>query len=120
LLVTLAKREPAVIKRVNRSAELLARQLIAHASFKPNYVKDYIIEQGLGITDATDDEIAYLEKWQEKNLTSNNIEEHLANMVSVRALIGVSHCTMSSLQEKKVLTSNEFFVLVDNPWSHSC
>ncbi|CAO3695212.1 unnamed protein product [Umbelopsis ramanniana] len=82
------KWEPAVIKRVNRSAELLARQLIAHESFKPNYVKDYIIEQGLGITDATDDEIAYLEKWQEKNLTSSNIEEYLANMVSVRALIG--------------------------------
>jgi hypothetical protein len=70
----------------------LARQLIAHTSFKPNYVKDYIIKESLGITDATDDEIAYLENWQEKNLTSSNIEEHLANMVSVRALIGVSHC----------------------------
>lgn len=80
----------------------MARQLIAHESFKPHYVKDYIIEQGLGITDATDDEIAYLEKWQEKNLTSSNIEEYLANMVSVRALIGVSHYTMSSLQENKV------------------
>ncbi|KAG2185611.1 hypothetical protein INT44_002404 [Umbelopsis vinacea] len=82
------KWEPAVIKRVKRSAESLARQLIAQKSFKPDYIKDYIIKESLGITDATDSEIAYLEKWQEKNLTSSNIEEHLANMVSVRALIG--------------------------------
>ncbi|KAH8549082.1 alkaline-phosphatase-like protein [Umbelopsis sp. PMI_123] len=82
------KWEPAVIKRVKRSAESLGRQLIAHTSAEADYVKNVILEQGLGITDATDKDIEYLENWQEKNLTSANIEEYLSNMVSVRALIG--------------------------------
>jgi hypothetical protein len=68
----------------------LGRQLIAYTSAEADYVKNVILEQGLGITDATDKDIEYLENWQEKNLTSANIEEYLSNMVSVRALIGVS------------------------------
>jgi hypothetical protein len=55
-----------------------------------------IVEQGLGITDATDEEIQYLEDWQKNNLNAVNIEEYLSNMVSVRALIGVSQHPLCS------------------------
>jgi hypothetical protein len=63
---------------------------MAGATSKAHYIRDVIVEQGLGITDATKDEIEYLENWQKNNLNASNIEEHLSNMVSVRALIGVS------------------------------
>ncbi|GAB5593525.1 vacuolar alkaline phosphatase [Umbelopsis nana] len=82
------KWEPSVIKRVKSSAEALARKLIASTTSKAHYVRDVIVEQGLGITDATDEEIQYLEDWQKNNLNAVNIEEYLSNMVSVRALIG--------------------------------
>jgi len=79
-----------VVKRVMASAEALTRQLMAQTALTADYVRDVIIQKGLGITDATEDEINYLERWQKKNLNASNIEEHLSNMVSVRALIGVS------------------------------
>ncbi|CAO3679910.1 unnamed protein product [Umbelopsis vinacea] len=82
------KWEPAVIKRVKSSAESLGRKVMAGATSKAHYIRDVIVEQGLGITDATKDEIEYLENWQKNNLNASNIEEHLSNMVSVRALIG--------------------------------
>jgi alkaline phosphatase len=87
---TLIFRNPDVIKRVQASAEALTRNIMSQTSLTSKYIEKVVVEQGLGITDATKDELEYLKNWQENNLTSSNIEEHLANMVSVRALIGVS------------------------------
>ncbi|KAJ2956829.1 hypothetical protein NQZ79_g7339 [Umbelopsis isabellina] len=79
---------PDVIQRVQASAEVLTRDIISQSTLTANYIEKVIVEQGLGINDASKEELDYLTHWQENNLSSSNIEEHLANMVSVRALIG--------------------------------
>lgn len=84
-----------MISRVKNSSEALANVWSAavgsdSASF--SYLRDVIFEQGLGITDATEEETNWFGHWKNDNIEAiNQLAYQLSDMVSRRALIGVSH-----------------------------
>ncbi|KAG0738362.1 hypothetical protein G6F16_010767 [Rhizopus arrhizus] len=90
------KWNPEVIEHVRNSSEALAtawdellkKETNEHALYE--YLKHVIIESGLGIEDATDDEIERIISWAESGKTTDELAYVFADMVSRRALIGWS------------------------------
>ncbi|CDH58497.1 alkaline phosphatase [Lichtheimia corymbifera JMRC:FSU:9682] len=85
------KWNPEVISRVRNSSEALSRAWDA-AQRKEidalSYLRQEIIVNGLGIEDATEDEIQSLVSWKDSGKDITDLENRLSDMVSRRALIG--------------------------------
>ncbi|KAF9201680.1 vacuolar alkaline phosphatase [Haplosporangium sp. Z 27] len=91
--------KPEVIKRANASTEILTNKLIAYRSELSTstgehggnnkdlqkFVKAEILAKGLGITDATEQEISFL---TDPNSSSSEITPFLGHMISHRAQLG--------------------------------
>ena len=79
---------PEVLANVSRSTEYLGRQVASMASEGNvrRYIEDTILKEGLGIYDATEDEIEQLMKVRFNAVLSDFT---MADMVSRRAQIGV-------------------------------
>lgn len=85
---------PAVMANANASAEHLSRQLLEHidqTNSNPDSTEDlidwintHLVINGLGITDALDDELKIVASYPEASVTT------LSKMISVRARVGWS------------------------------
>lgn len=85
------KWNPDVIRRVHNSSEALAdawNNAIESKTASQHYLKKVLIESGLGIEDATDEEIQRLKDWKSSGKTVIDLSYIFADMVSRRALIG--------------------------------
>lgn len=105
-----------MISRVRNSSEVLARAWDAaqHEEIDTlNYLRQEIIVNGLGIDDATEDEIQSLVSWKDSGKDITDLENRLSDMVSRRALIGVS-------DPSHMIAMIANTLLVDHSWSHSC
>lgn len=80
---------PDVITRVKNSTIVLAQAITALKDTayaeKKVMVQATILKDGLGIEDATDDELAFLLS----NPSNSALDHYLADMVSIRAQLGV-------------------------------
>lgn len=81
--------KPEVIKRVTASTDLLGQKLLGFPSHdikrRREFVRKTILKDGLGISDPTEEEIAFLAK-PEKNLNETVI--FMGHAVSKRAMLG--------------------------------
>lgn len=96
-------RNPEVISRVRNSSEVLARawneaRKVNTAS--ADFLRKVIITEGLGITDATKEEIDRILDWSPEKKDITDLENILAEMVSRRALIGVSYHDYCSKRDR--------------------
>lgn len=76
-----------------------------------------MIEGGLGIDDATEEEIDRVKAWKSSGKTWLELAYVFADMVSRRALIGVSlnyHIHVVGY----IYVTFFYFILVDYSWSH--
>ncbi|KAI7862119.1 alkaline-phosphatase-like protein [Spinellus fusiger] len=84
------KWNPEVIQRVHNSSEALARiwkkEIENHPD--PDFLTHVILKEGLGITDATKDELERLNAWKGSNKLNEELAYDLTDMVSRRALLG--------------------------------
>ena len=91
-----------MIEHVRNSSEALATAWDAFLKKETDedaldeYLKHVIIESGLGIEDATDDEMEKIMLWEESEKTTDELAYVFADMVSRRALIGVSFVSYRS------------------------
>lgn len=87
-------RNPEVISRVRNSSESLAEawalSLEDDDISSQGYLQKTLIKSGLGIHDATDEELEKLKGWKASGKTIFDLAYIFADMVSRRALIGVS------------------------------
>lgn len=91
--VVIKIRNPEVIQRVHNSSEALAdawSKAIGSEITTLEYLKKVLIKSGLGIEDATEEEIQKLKDWKSSGKTVIDLSYIFADMVSRRALIGVS------------------------------
>jgi hypothetical protein len=100
-------RNPEVISRVKNSSEALANvwsTAVEADSASYSYLHDVIFEHGLGITDATEDESDWIANWKNDNIEAiNDLTNQLSDMVSRRALIGVSRDTQKKKNQQKTM-----------------
>lgn len=92
-LTSVTFRNPEVIRRVQNSSEALAEawnKAVESKTATQDYLKKVLIESGLGIANATDEEIQRLKDWKSSGKTVIDLSYIFADMVSRRALIGVS------------------------------
>ncbi|KAI8088812.1 alkaline-phosphatase-like protein [Halteromyces radiatus] len=86
------KWNPEVIDRVKSSSENLANVWSAAVngnSATTRYLQDIIFDKGLGITDATPEEIRWVSEWKNDNPQAMyQLSYQFSDMVSRRALIG--------------------------------
>lgn len=85
------KWNPEIIRRVNNSSESLAEAWNSAIEGKfatQDYLKKVLVESGLGIDDATDEELEKLKGWKASGKTVMDLAYIFADMVSRRALIG--------------------------------
>jgi alkaline phosphatase len=97
---------PDVLSRVKNSTVVLANAI--HALHD---VSDKVITEGLGIADATDDEMKFLLS----NPSRSALDHFLADMVSIRAQLGVSKKALAGTQTEKKLTYD--ICVVDYSWT---
>ena len=89
-------RNPEVIQRVQNSSEALASALESFIKTESNvqvidhFLRHVIIKDGLGIDDATEQEIDKIKAWEKSGKTAEQLAYLFGDMVSRRALIGVS------------------------------
>jgi alkaline phosphatase len=95
--------------------ELLKKETNEHALYE--YLKHVIIESGLGIEDATDDEMERIMSWAESGKTTDELAYVFADMVSRRALIGVSFIFFRS---KIANVTQSIFLIVVYSRPYSC
>lgn len=90
---------PDVLSRVKNSTVVLANAIHALHDVsdveKQKVVADKIITEGLGIADATDDEMKFLLS----NPSRSALDHFLADMVSIRAQLGVSKKALAGTQD---------------------
>ncbi|KAF9331217.1 hypothetical protein BG006_005938 [Podila minutissima] len=83
---------PEVIVRANRSTEVLTRDLFAYqGKDRRSFVKTSILEQGLGISDPTEDELSFLSSTNEDGTPAplpKDILAFLGHAISRRANLG--------------------------------
>lgn len=87
------KWNPEVVHRVRNSTEVLANAWAASANdaHSQNYLKKVLIQSGLGIEDATHEEIEKITNWKSTGKTVEELSWYFSDMVSRRALLGVSN-----------------------------
>lgn len=90
-------RYPEIIQKVVNSSEALSEAWSAAVAKNPtptsdlkNYLKKKLIESGLGITDIKEEELDKVYAWEKSNKTVEELAYVFGDMVSRRALIGVS------------------------------
>lgn len=93
-ILTLLYRNPEVISRVHNSSEFLAEAwalvLEKDDINAEDYLQNTLIKSGLGIQDATHEELEQLKGWKTSGKTVMDLAYIFADMVSRRALVGVS------------------------------
>lgn len=86
---------PEVVSRAQNSTEVLAlawsAALQSGVQNSQDYLRNVLIKTGLGIDDATDEEIEKLNGWQYTNKTVEELSWVFSDMISRRALIGVKY-----------------------------
>jgi alkaline phosphatase len=106
---------PDVLSRVKNSTVVLANAIHALHDVsdveKQKVVADKVITEGLGIADATDDEMKFLLS----NPSRSALDHFLADMVSIRAQLGVSKKALAGTQTEKKLTYD--ICVVDYSWT---
>ncbi|GAN08098.1 alkaline phosphatase [Mucor ambiguus] len=86
------KWNPEVVHRVRNSSEVLANAWAASVNdaHSQNYLKKILIQSGLGIEDATPEEIEKITHWKSTGKTVEELSWYFSDMVSRRALLGWS------------------------------
>ncbi|CEP10665.1 hypothetical protein [Parasitella parasitica] len=85
------KWNPEVVHRVRNSSEALANAWAASANVRSQgYLKKVLIQSGLGIQDATSQEIEKITNWKSSGKTVEELSWLFSDMVSRRALLGWS------------------------------
>ncbi|CAO0799842.1 unnamed protein product [Mucor circinelloides] len=86
------KWNPEVVHRVRNSTEVLANAWAASTNdvHSQNYLKKVLIQSGLGIEDATHEEIEKITNWKSTGKTVEELSWYFSDMVSRRALLGWS------------------------------
>lgn len=83
-----------------------------------NYLRNVLIESGLGIKDVTDHEIAKVNAWEPtENITTIHLANIFADMVSRRAKIGVSIYRLFIVYRSNI---SIYLQIVDHPWPYCC
>ncbi|ORZ11543.1 alkaline-phosphatase-like protein [Absidia repens] len=93
------KWNPEVISHVKNSSEVLA-DMWQRQSETPNvdYLKQTILAEGLGVTDPTKEELDRVMAWHASGKTPAVLATYLSDIVSRRALIGVSSGTGKGME----------------------
>ncbi|KAI8640395.1 alkaline-phosphatase-like protein [Parasitella parasitica] len=85
------KWNPEVVHRVRNSSESLANAWAASTNVRSQgYLKKVLIQSGLGIQDATPQEIEKITNWKSSGKTVEELSWLFSDMVSRRALLGWS------------------------------